>query len=151
MENILTYQESTETIRQMPQNYLIAEKINGKWVCDPDPAADKELVLRVFNEIFDHHTSRWGTGLQLLSKVTPNKEFKQPKPTNLNPLFIDQIRNFAHLVTPEPQTKDQFIHNVKLNYDVKNPKTDLFVESIKLSDFDTIRLNDTRDSILFNQ
>lgn len=79
MENILTYQETNETIRQMPQNYIIAEKINGKWICDPDPAADKKLVLRVFNELFDNHNSRWGTGLNLLSKVTPNKEFNCPE------------------------------------------------------------------------
>jgi len=73
------------------------------------------------------------------------------KPTNLNPLFIDQIRNFAHLVTPEPQTKEQFIDTVKRSYDVVNPKTDLFVQSIARSEFDTIKLNRTRDAILFNE
>lgn len=72
------------------------------------------------------------------------------KATNLNPLFIDQIRNFAHLVTPEAQTKAQFIDTVKKTYSTDNPKTALFVGSIERSDFDTIKLNDARDAILFN-
>jgi len=73
------------------------------------------------------------------------------KPTNLNPLFIDQIRNFAHLVTIEPQTKEQFITFVKQVYCISNPKTALFVQSIERSIFDTIKLNNTRDAILFNE
>jgi len=73
------------------------------------------------------------------------------KPTNLNPLFIDQIRNFAHLVTIEPQTKEQFINYVKSAYCTSNPKTDLFVQSIARSEFETIQLNRTRDTILFNE
>jgi len=73
------------------------------------------------------------------------------KPTNLNPLFIDQIRNFAHLVTKEPQTKQEFIDTVKKTYSVSNLKTALFVGSIERSDFETIKLNDNQDSILFNQ
>ena len=35
MENTLVYSEYSETIRQAPQNYLIAGKVNGKWVCEP--------------------------------------------------------------------------------------------------------------------
>lgn len=72
-------------------------------------------------------------------------------PTNLNPLFIDQIRNFAHLVTVEPKTKEQFLETVKQNYDVLNPKTHLFCLAAERSTFDTIRLSDNRDSLLFNQ
>ncbi len=71
-DNILTYEEGTETIRQMPQNYCIAHRSNMSWICDPDPAADYSLVKRVFDEIFKNHSSKWGTGLNLLSKVTPN-------------------------------------------------------------------------------
>lgn len=73
------------------------------------------------------------------------------KPTNLNPLFTSLIYNFAHLVTPEPQTKQEFIETVKKTYSTDNPKTALFVGSIERSEFDTIRLNNTRDSILLNQ
>jgi len=71
--------------------------------------------------------------------------------TNLNPLFIDQIANFAHLVTKQPQTKDQFLNTVKSTYDISNPKTALFYAAVERSTFDTIKLSITRDSILFNQ
>lgn len=71
--------------------------------------------------------------------------------TNLNPLFIDQIRNFAHLVTTEPQTKDQFLSTIKSTYDTGNPKTALFYMACERSTFDTIKLSTNRDSILFNQ
>lgn len=70
---------------------------------------------------------------------------------NLNPLFIDQINNFAHLVTPEPQTKEQFLETVKSTYSTNNAKTMLFYMAVERSTFETIRLNNNRDSILFNQ
>jgi hypothetical protein len=72
-------------------------------------------------------------------------------PTNLNPLFIDQICSFAHLVTPEPQTKEQFLNTIKSTYSTANPKTQLFYLSVEKSIFETIRLNNTRSTILFNQ
>jgi len=72
-------------------------------------------------------------------------------PTNLNPLFIDQIVNFAHLVTTEPQTKEQFLNTVKSTYSTGNGKTMLFYMAIEKSTFETIRLNNTRSTILFNQ
>ena len=78
MENTLVYNESTDTIRQMPQNYLIAyrtpSKAHKRWIVDCDIAADKELASRVFNAIFDFDT-RYGNGLNLLAKVTPNRDF----------------------------------------------------------------------------
>ena len=73
------------------------------------------------------------------------------KTTNLNPLFIDQIVNFAHLVTPDPQTKEEFLNTIKSAYDINNPKTALFCGAIERSIFDTIKLSINRDSILFNQ
>lgn len=71
--------------------------------------------------------------------------------TNLNMLFQDQIANFAHLITTQPQTKGEFLETVKSYYDTANPKTNLFCQSIERSEFESIRLNDTRDAILFNQ
>lgn len=76
MENTLVYNVATETIRQEPQNYLIAHKENGRWICEPDLAADQELAKRVFNALFDHDT-KYGDGLNLLSKVTPNSNFRK--------------------------------------------------------------------------
>ena len=71
------------------------------------------------------------------------------KPTNLNPLFIDLIRNFAHLIDRRPKTKQEFLEKIKSTYSTDNPKTHLFYLSVEKSDFNTIRLKG--DSILFNQ
>ncbi len=76
---------------------------------------------------------------------------KPAKATNLNPFFIDQVRNFAHLITAEPQTKEEFLNHVKRVYCTSNPKTALFCGSIERSEFETIQLNRTKDAILFNQ
>jgi hypothetical protein len=81
--------------------------------------------------------------------MTTNTELIEP--TNLNMLFCDLIYNFAHLVKVQAQTKKEFIEEVKKTYSTDNPKTALFVESIKQSTFNTIRLNRTKTSILFNQ
>jgi hypothetical protein len=73
------------------------------------------------------------------------------KPTNLNMLFQDQIRNFSHLVTSETQTKNDFLTAIKQNYSLNNPKVNLFFIACEKSDFETIKLNANRDAILFNQ
>ena len=72
------------------------------------------------------------------------------KATNLNPLFIDQIKNFAHLVTVENQTKNEFLATIKRSYSLDNTKTNFFFIACEKSYFDTIKLNNTRDAILFN-
>jgi hypothetical protein len=64
----LSYQKSTDTIRQLPENYCIAYKINNRWICDPDIAANRDLSNKVFNVLFEHEF-RYGDGLKLLSKV----------------------------------------------------------------------------------
>lgn len=71
--------------------------------------------------------------------------------TNLNPLFIDQVANFAHLVTIEPKTKEQFLQTVKETYSMSNPKTQLFYQATERSIFETIRLSNDRGSLLFNK
>lgn len=73
------------------------------------------------------------------------------KPTNLDFLFQQLIVNFAHLVTVNPQTKTEFLDTVKGTYCLSNPKTNLFFQSCQKSEFETIRLSNNRDSILFNQ
>lgn len=73
------------------------------------------------------------------------------KPTNLNMLFQDQVRNFAHLVTSESQTKNDFLAAIKQTYSLSNPKVNLFFIACQRSDFETIKLNANQDSILFNQ
>ena len=75
MKNTLIYQIGSETIRQMPQNYCIAYKIENRWVCEPDLAADIKLATKVFNALFEYE-NKYGSGINLLSKVTPNSSFK---------------------------------------------------------------------------
>lgn len=76
MEPVLCFEESTDTIRQLPENYRIAYRENGRWVCEPDLAANRELASRVFNALFDYET-KYGDGCNLLAKVTPNSNFKK--------------------------------------------------------------------------
>ena len=70
---------------------------------------------------------------------------------NLDILFQSLILNFAHLVKTEAQTKSEFLETIKNNYSLSNPKTHLFYLSTERSEFETIKLNSTKDSILFNQ
>jgi len=79
MENILSFCEYSNTIRQIPKNYLIAHFDTNKncWICEPDLACDKNLALRVFLELLQYSSKYEKNGLSLLSKVTPNSEFKQ--------------------------------------------------------------------------
>jgi hypothetical protein len=66
----LTYQEGSETIRQMPENYLIAKKHLNRWITDPDMACNKTLATKVFLALFDFDTA-YGTGKKVLE--TANK------------------------------------------------------------------------------
>lgn len=72
----LVYCPNSNTIRQMPQNYLIAQKdvveaVNG-WICHPDMAADRILCNRVFNALFDYDC-RYQPGEYLIQKINYNK------------------------------------------------------------------------------
>ena len=67
----------------------------------------------------------------------------------LDYLFIDQVHNFVHLLTVETQTKEQFLMKLR-QHNLSDSKTMFFYLSTKRSDFDTIRLNETREEILFN-
>lgn len=75
MKPILVYNEPTDTIRQMPQNYLIAHKVGIKWICEPDLSADKKLCIRVFTELLNYESKYCINGPELLAKVTPNSLF----------------------------------------------------------------------------
>ena len=72
------------------------------------------------------------------------------KPTNLDFLFSQLIINFSHLLSNKQISKQEFAEVVKNSYDISNPKTALFYQSILRSNFYTIRLNLYGDTILFN-
>jgi len=70
---------------------------------------------------------------------------------NINSLFAELITNFNFLLTRKKQTKAEFLQNIKDTYNVANPKTALFYQACERSEFKTVRLNLTKQSILFNQ
>jgi hypothetical protein len=74
MKEWLMYEYSTMTIRQMPQNYMIAHKKNGEWICNSDPACNEEFALLVFLLTLRHHHLRWGSGETLLEALTNEME-----------------------------------------------------------------------------
>ncbi len=73
------------------------------------------------------------------------------KEANLDMLFQQLLPNFAHLITIQEQTKEEFVTSVKNHYGMTNPKIKLFCMSTERSDFDTIKLDRNRQSVLFNQ
>ena len=64
----LIYQQYSKTIRQVPANYLIAYQRDGRWICDPDPAADKTLCTKLFLSLFEYD-NRYGTGENLIKYI----------------------------------------------------------------------------------
>lgn len=70
--------------------------------------------------------------------------------TNLNILFVDNLPKFAHLLTIERQTKKQFLQNVADEMK-QQPQNSLFFQSCVRSTFDTIRLSEDKNTVLFNQ
>jgi hypothetical protein len=53
------YSESTDTLRLMPQNYLLAYREKGHWIIDPDMAVDKDLAVRVFKLVALVYNHKW--------------------------------------------------------------------------------------------
>ena len=62
------YQAASETIRQMPENYLLAHKRNGAWVCEPDLAANRNIAVRIFKALFNYDV-KYGTGENIIAKI----------------------------------------------------------------------------------
>ena len=44
----------SNTIRQMPENYLLAVHREGAWKMDPDLAADKGIVVALTLSLMEH-------------------------------------------------------------------------------------------------
>jgi len=68
----IVYSKNTETIRQMPENYLIAHKIENVWVCIPDLAANKKILVKTFKLLLEFD-NKYGTGENLVSKIKAKK------------------------------------------------------------------------------
>ena len=68
----LIFQKSTKTIRQMPENYLLAhfdEMRGGRWVCDPDLACDRYLAYKVFKTLLDFDFKWCADGILIVEHV----------------------------------------------------------------------------------
>lgn len=71
----LVFEENTQTLRLMPENYLVAIRPHaGRWILDPDAAVPVELVLKVQDVIHSNYDLKWGSGLRLLAALTPTWE-----------------------------------------------------------------------------
>ena len=82
MKNMeIVYNESTETIRQMPQNYMIASRNacewggQSYWVMSPDLAADPKIVCAVTVALLEYENkySEIPTGAIKKAKELYNK------------------------------------------------------------------------------
>ena len=76
MKQTLFYCKYSDTIRQAPENYLIAKKDPSdqqRWICDPDLAANKELATKIFHALFTFE-AHYGTGLFVLNTARVKNE-----------------------------------------------------------------------------
>ena len=64
----LFYSKGSDTIRQAPENYLIATKVHNKWICDPDPACNQKFAVKIFKALFTFDNA-YGTGENLLAQA----------------------------------------------------------------------------------
>ena len=68
---VFSWCDSTDTIRLMPSNRLVAYKRQGRWICDPDLAVPQNMAVKCFKALLKHE-NRYGKGLVLLAAITPN-------------------------------------------------------------------------------
>ena len=64
----LIYQAGSDTVRQMPENYLVAYRRERRWICDPDPSADVELATKVFILLFQFGY-KYGSGAAIVEEI----------------------------------------------------------------------------------
>ena len=69
----------------------------------------------------------------------------------INMIFEGYLSEFTNALTNKNQTKEEFLESVIKTYPQENYKTPIFCASIKQCDFETIRLSNDRESVLFNQ
>jgi len=73
---VISWDEGTNTIRQQPENYLLAHYSERCWQLEPDLAANPKFVSRLAVALLNFETKYSKDGLFVLSKVTPNSDFK---------------------------------------------------------------------------
>jgi len=72
----LFYCKYSDTIRQAPENYLIAKKDptdSGRWLMDADLASNKKLATKIFIALYTFE-ALYGTGLGVLKTAKLKNE-----------------------------------------------------------------------------
>lgn len=78
----LIFQSSTGTIRQMPQNYLVAHWDINKWVSEPDMAVSVDTMVLMTRALADFNTKFSKDGnvviakMEQIFKADANKQLK---------------------------------------------------------------------------
>jgi hypothetical protein len=72
MAVFIKYDESSETLRLMPHNYLIACNGKGRWICDNDGAIPCSLAVAVFKAIKMNHGIEFGKPELLVDFLNEN-------------------------------------------------------------------------------
>lgn len=72
----LFYDAYSDTIRQAPQNYMLAVRKNNRWICDPDPSANVRLTTKLFLAIFTIYDIRYGEPEKVIDYVTNSHLFE---------------------------------------------------------------------------
>ena len=66
-KHTIIWQDGSQTIRLMPQNYLLAHKRDGRFVVEPDAAVPVKIATKVFVTVFASYKARWQTSGQVLA------------------------------------------------------------------------------------
>ena len=67
----VTYCTYSETIRQYPQNYVLASFRDNRWVMEPDLAADKRIVVALTLSLMEHENKRSKNGVHAIMGMAP--------------------------------------------------------------------------------
>ncbi len=105
----LIYDSYSVTIRQMPQNYLIAHKAGNDWICAPDLAADRNLCVEVFTALLEYDNKYAQTGEKLLENIQGLMALKQDKIKAVHAIIESEVPYFS--------TQSSVKNFVEENYD----------------------------------
>ncbi len=64
----ITYCGGSETLRQMPENYLLGIKHEENWLICPDKSAEIDIIISVFKTTFPYE-ARYLTGEEIAEKA----------------------------------------------------------------------------------
>ena len=118
------YDEYTNTIRQQPQNYVIAIASNtskpSHWIIDPDSACDKDIAQTAFDLCFTHHNVKWGSGIAFANLINST--------LNLNNMSLNQDQK-SKLISTLNEELSQLNGIISVKYFSENNSDD-FVEVV---------------------